>query len=56
MARAAAITAAGGGGGGALLHDMPEFMLAYLLFLLAHHPDYPTQEVGAGRGGSGRLG
>lgn len=28
------------------LQEMPEFMLPFLIFLLAHHPDYPTQEVG----------
>ena len=41
-----AASAAAGGGGGTLIQEMPEFMLTFLVFLLAHHPDYPTQEVG----------
>jgi hypothetical protein len=43
--RMAASTAAAGGGGGTMIQDMPEAMLAYLVFLLAHHPDFPTPEV-----------
>ncbi|KAL4859210.1 Sister chromatid cohesion protein PDS5 B-B [Chlorella vulgaris] len=42
--RMAASTAAAGGGGGTMIQDMPEAMLAYLVFLLAHHPDFPTPE------------
>ena len=66
-ARAAAARGGAGGadgapgGGATLLHEMPDFLLAFLVFLLAHHPDYPTQEVSAGllpaaagRGGGGR--
>ena len=44
MQRVAAAAAAGGGGS-TLLQDMPEFLLPYLLYLLAHHPDYPSPEV-----------
>lgn len=55
MARLSQAQAAAGGGGGSLLGDMPEFLLPFLIFLLAHHPDYPTEEVGAwGRGRGGR--
>jgi sister-chromatid-cohesion protein PDS5 len=43
--RLAATAAATGSGGGSLVQEMPEFLLAFLVFLLAHHPDYPTPEV-----------
>jgi hypothetical protein len=43
----AAATAAAGGGG-SMIQDMPDFSLVYLVFLLAHHPDFPTQEVNCG--------
>lgn len=46
VARLSQAQAVAGGGGGNLLGDMPEFMLPFLIFLLAHHPDYPTEEVG----------
>lgn len=29
-----------------MIQDMPEFMLPYVIFILAHHPDYPGAEVG----------
>jgi len=29
----------------ATLHEQPHFMLPYLLYLLAHHPDFPDQQV-----------
>lgn len=29
----------------ATLHEQPHFMLPYLLHLLAHHPDFPDQQV-----------
>ncbi|KAL4458690.1 hypothetical protein ABPG75_013555 [Micractinium tetrahymenae] len=45
VARLSQAQAAAGGGGGNLLGDMPEFMLPFLIFLLAHHPDYPTEEA-----------
>jgi sister-chromatid-cohesion protein PDS5 len=40
-----AATTAAAGGGGSMIQEMPEFMLPFLIFLLAHHPDYPAQEV-----------
>lgn len=47
MAAAAAVAAGPGGSGGApaaprpSLADQPEFMLAFLVYVLAHHPDFP---------------
>ena len=52
-ASAAAAAAAGGGGEGtAQIQSMPEFMLPHLVFLLAHHPDYPPAEELAAEGGA----
>ncbi|KAL4420139.1 hypothetical protein ABPG77_010355 [Micractinium sp. CCAP 211/92] len=45
VARLSQAQAAAGAGGGSLLGDMPEFLLPFLIFLLAHHPDYPTEEA-----------
>jgi hypothetical protein len=45
MQTAAQETAAAGGGGGNMIQDMPEFVLPYLIFILSHHPDYPSAEV-----------
>lgn len=31
--------------GGTLLHEYPDFILPFIIQSLAHHPDFPTQEV-----------
>ncbi|KAK9811630.1 hypothetical protein WJX72_007291 [[Myrmecia] bisecta] len=31
--------------GGTMLHEYPDFLLPYMLQILAHHPDLPSQEV-----------
>lgn len=31
--------------GGTLLHEYPDFILPFVIQSLAHHPDFPTQEV-----------
>ncbi|GAB4821978.1 hypothetical protein N2152v2_009024 [Parachlorella kessleri] len=51
LQQAAQVTAAAGGGGANMIHDMPEFMLPYLIFILAHHPDYPAPEEQEGISG-----
>lgn len=40
---AAAAAAAGGAarGGGSTLQDLPEMIVSYSLYILAHHPDFP---------------
>jgi hypothetical protein len=35
--------AAGGGGGAGAIHELPEFMLPFVLYLLATHPDFPVE-------------
>ena len=50
---AAAAAAAAAGRGGTMMQDMAEFLLPYLVYVLAHHPDYPQQEVGGGHAGLG---
>ncbi|KAF8072944.1 ATXR2 [Scenedesmus sp. PABB004] len=52
-AAAATAAAAGGGrarGGGSTLQDQPEMALPYGLYVLAHHPDFPTVRARAGQG------
>ena len=31
--------------GGTMLHEYPDFILPFIIQYLAHHPDFPTQEV-----------
>ena len=31
--------------GGTLLHEYPDFILPFIIQSLAHHPDFPSQEV-----------
>jgi hypothetical protein len=44
------ITAAAGGGaagaeGGSTLQELPEMMLPYTMYILAHHPDFPEVNI-----------
>lgn len=41
MGDAATAAAFASGGGGVTVPDQPDFILPYVVFLLAHHPDFP---------------
>lgn len=42
---ASAQATAATGGAGNMIQAMPEFVLPFLIFILSHHPDYPSVEV-----------
>ena len=47
LAKASAPSTAAGDAGGTLSNEMPEFALVYLVYLIAHHPDYDMEEMTA---------
>ena len=47
LAKASASPTAAGDAGGTLSNEMPEFALVYLVYLIAHHPDYDMEEMTA---------
>ena len=45
MQHRVAAAAASQSSGGTMLHEYPDFILPFIMQSLAHHPDFPTQEV-----------
>ncbi|KAK9820961.1 hypothetical protein WJX81_007677 [Elliptochloris bilobata] len=43
-AAAAASSSAAAGSGGTMLHELPDYLLPFLLQVMAHHPDFPAEE------------
>ncbi|BDA45205.1 Sister chromatid cohesion protein PDS5 homolog A [Coccomyxa sp. Obi] len=43
-AKEVAAAAQASGSGGPMLQNFPEFMLPYIIQILAHHPDFPTRQ------------